>query len=51
MPMADGAITGITEGEIIGAVVPTITLTLNDLYPVSSTWAQVYKGGPRSSAD
>lgn len=46
-PVADGTITGITQGQTLGAVVPEVTLTLNDLYPNSTTWAKVYKGSPQ----
>lgn len=43
-PVADGSISGITEGEKIRKGTPPITLTANDLYPSSRTYAQVYKG-------
>lgn len=46
-PLADGSITGITSGQLIRFKLPQITLTLNDLYPQSDTYAQVYKGQPR----
>jgi len=46
-PVANGTITGITQGQVIGAVVPEITFQLNDLYPSSSTYAQVYEGSPQ----
>lgn len=46
-PVADGNITGISPSQTIGPVVPTLTFTLHDLYPSSTTWAQVYKGTPR----
>ena len=45
-PVADGSITGITNNQSIRFVLPTITFTLNDLYPGSTTYAQVYKGNP-----
>ena len=45
-PVADGSITGITQGQIIRMAMPQLTLTLNDLYPSSTTYAQVYKGSP-----
>ena len=44
-PVADGSITGITSGQLIRYAVPQVTLTLNNLYPDSSTYAQVYQGG------
>ena len=43
-PVADGAITGISPNQSIGPTVPALTITLHDLYPSSTTWAQVYKG-------
>lgn len=46
-PMADGVITGIAQNELIRYQLPQLTLTLNDLYPSSTTYAQVYKGSPR----
>jgi hypothetical protein len=45
-PVADASIAGITQGEVIRFRVPKITLTLNDLYPSSTTYAQVYRGAP-----
>ena len=45
-PVADGSITGITQGQVIRNAMPQATLTLNDLYPNSTTYAQVYKGSP-----
>lgn len=49
-PVADGSISGITPGQLVGPQFPQITLTLHDLYPDSSTWAHVYKGPSRISA-
>jgi len=43
-PVADGAISGITEGQVINSVCPTLTIALNDLYPKSNTSLQFYKG-------
>lgn len=43
-PVADGAIAGITSNQLIRYALPQLTLTLNDLYPNSTTYAQVYKG-------
>jgi len=45
-PVADGSISGITQGMLIRFTMPLLTLTLNDLYPNSTTYAQVYKGNP-----
>jgi hypothetical protein len=49
-PVADGAISGLTQGQILGSSVPELTLQLNDLYPSSTTWAQVYQGSPQLGA-
>lgn len=46
-PVADGAIAGIAEGQLIRYSLPQVTLTINDLYPNSTTYAQVYKGNPQ----
>lgn len=46
-PVADGMISGIAPGQLIRFSLPQVTLTLNDLYPNSSTYAQVYKGAPQ----
>lgn len=43
-PVADGSITGISANQVIRFSLPTLTLALNDLYPSSTTYAQVYKG-------
>lgn len=45
-PVADGAISGITNNQLVRFKMPAITITLNDLYPGSSTYTQVYKGAP-----
>lgn len=46
-PVADGSISGITQGQVISGTVPPVTFTLNDLYPDSRTYAQVYRGSPQ----
>jgi hypothetical protein len=46
-PMADAAIAGMTAGQVVRFKLPPLTLTLNDLYPDSHTYAQVYKGSPQ----
>ncbi len=46
-PVADGSISGISNGEKLRFMLPQVTLTLNDLYPFSTTYAQVYKGMPQ----
>jgi len=45
-PVADGRIEGIDPGETLTFDVPQLKLTLNDLYPFSTTYAQAYKGNP-----
>ncbi|MFN6045178.1 MAG: hypothetical protein ACK49I_06865 [Verrucomicrobiota bacterium] len=45
-PVADGTISGIVNDQFIRYNLPQLTLTLNDLYPNSTTYAQVYKGNP-----
>lgn len=45
-PVADGSISGIEDGDQLRFGTPPITLTLNDLYPDSRTYAQVYPGPP-----
>lgn len=46
-PVADASIAGISEGQLIRYSLPQLTLTLNDLYPNSTTYAQVYQGNPQ----
>lgn len=43
-PMADASISGLVDGQLLRFLIPQLTLTLNDLYPNSTTYAQVYKG-------
>lgn len=43
-PVADGKISGITSGETIKFSAPDITLAINDIYPDSEVYAQVYEG-------
>ncbi|WP_035604374.1 hypothetical protein [Haloferula sp. BvORR071] len=45
-PVADGTISGITNGQKIRYALPNVTLAVNDVYPDSHTYAQVYKGAP-----
>jgi hypothetical protein len=45
-PVADGTISGIANNQLIKFALPPVTLALNDLYPASTTYAQVYKGSP-----
>jgi hypothetical protein len=46
-PVADGSLAGITNNQMIRFSLPVVTVTLNDLYPSSHTYAQVYKGAPQ----
>ena len=46
-PVADGTLAGLTQGQLIRFAVPQVTITLNDLYPSSTTYVQVYPGNPR----
>lgn len=46
-PVADGGISGISQNQLIRFNLPQVTLTLNELYPDSRTYAQVYKGNPQ----
>ena len=50
-PVADGSIEGITDGETVRFSVPQVTLTVNDMYPESTTFAQVYPGPPALNQD
>lgn len=43
-PCADGSIAGITNGQRIRFRLPQLTLTLNDLYPNSTTYLKAYRG-------
>jgi hypothetical protein len=45
-PVADATISGIANNQSIKFSLPPLTLALNDLYPSSTTYAQVYKGNP-----
>ncbi|MGB6222689.1 hypothetical protein [Haloferula sp.] len=45
-PVADGMISGIADGESLRFNTPSLTLTMNDLYPDSRTYAQIYEGSP-----
>ncbi|RYD25203.1 MAG: hypothetical protein EOP87_24835, partial [Verrucomicrobiaceae bacterium] len=47
-PVADGSITGLVSPITVGSTVPEVTITLNDLYPKSTTWTRVYKGQPQA---
>jgi hypothetical protein len=46
-PVADGTISGITDGETIEFATPTLTIAANDIYPDARVYAQIYKGEKR----
>lgn len=46
-PVADGTLNGITGGQNVRYEMPQLTLTMNDLYPFSTTYAQAYPGDPQ----
>jgi hypothetical protein len=50
-PVADGAITGIVQDQVIHFDMPPLSFTLNDLYPDSHTYAQVYPGEVQVGAE
>jgi hypothetical protein len=43
-PVATGSISGIAPGSKLRVRMPQLTFMLNDLYPSSHTYAQIYKG-------
>ncbi|MEI6654047.1 MAG: hypothetical protein WCP45_04710 [Verrucomicrobiota bacterium] len=45
-PVASGSLTGMAQGQLIRLTLPVITVTLNDLYPNSTTYVQVYHSDP-----
>lgn len=45
-PMARGAISGISNNQLVRFDTPKVTVTLEDLYPDSRTYAQLYPGAP-----
>lgn len=45
-PVADGTISGIKAGDLIRFQAPPLTLAINDIYPDSQIYAQVYQGNP-----
>jgi hypothetical protein len=50
-PVADGSIAGLTANERVRFKVPQLTVTLNDLYPESRTYVQVYPGEPKTGVE
>ena len=49
-PVADAAISGISQDQVIRFKGPDLSIVLNDLYPSSRTYTQVYKGTAVSGA-
>ncbi len=43
-PVASGFITGFTNGMVIKGSIPTVTATINDIYPDSRIFARAYQG-------
>ena len=43
-PVADGTLAGITNNQLIRYKMPTVTISVNDLYPNSTTYVQAYRG-------
>ena len=50
-PVADGSISGIGDEVLIRTAMPDVTLRANDLYPDSTTYAQVYPGEVQDGVD
>lgn len=50
LPVASGAIKGISAGETLGFQVPQLDLTLNDLYPRSDTHLMLFHGSQINGA-
>jgi hypothetical protein len=46
-PVADGSLVGLEDGQMVRFAMPPFEVHLNDLYPDSETWAQVYPGEAR----
>jgi hypothetical protein len=46
-PVSDGSISGLADNQVVRYSAPQVTLTMNGLYPSSTTYAQVYKGAPQ----
>jgi hypothetical protein len=50
-PVASAKMEGITEGQVFKFDAPTLTLTVNDLYPRSDTYLMIYKGNSVNGLD
>ncbi len=45
-PVPSASISGVSEGLTVKFKVPTLTVSVDDLYPTSYTYTQIYKGAP-----
>jgi len=43
-PVPDATVAGLAAGEVITETLPNVTVTINDLYPDSYTYVQIYSG-------
>jgi len=50
-PVAEGRIVGLAPGGVVRHSVPAIEMHLDDLYPSSTTYLQIYPGAPRLGTD
>lgn len=50
-PIATGSVSGIINGSEIRGVPPTLTMRVDDLYPRSDTYLQIYSSGPDLGAE
>ncbi len=46
-PVANGTISGLSDGETVEFSTPTLTLSITDIYPDARVYAQVYQGNKR----
>lgn len=46
-PVSDGLISGLAQNQKLRYSVPDLTISMNDLYPSSTSYVQVYPGGQR----
>ena len=46
-PVASGSISGISPGEFVRFTTPPLQIHLDNLYPSSTTYLQIYPGAPR----
>ncbi|MEP4076952.1 hypothetical protein [Haloferula sp.] len=50
-PVASGSISGIETGDVVRFDAPPLQLHLDNLYPSSTTYLQIYPGAPRLGVD